>query len=148
MESSLASLTSLRLRNAGIDFAVAENGSLGISGPDTGIGSIVVLFDDAEVSVFLGDITHCHFTPYAAQGDFPGCTPEQAASNAVEFISEVVADKWIIWRWSDGRGGCYKAGGDDEESADAPLPGEEVESLLWSGPLVPPNNRIERTREG
>ena len=104
-------------------------------------------FEDGEVSVFIGDITHCHFTPYKADDQFPGCTTEQAATKAVQFIREVVEDKWVIWRWRDGRGGCFKPGGDDDEAADAPLPGEVVECFLWSGPYVPSNNRIERSRE-
>ena len=147
MDSSLASLTSWRLRDAGIEFAVADNGDLGIAGPNIALGSMIISFEDDEVSVFLGDVTHCHFTPCAPQDDFPGRTPEQVASLAVEFISEVVADEWVIWRWSNGRDGCYKPDGDDEESANAPLSGEDVEYHLWSGPLVPPDKPLARTRE-
>jgi hypothetical protein len=138
MTSSLASLTSERLRLAGIAISQEADGSLRIAGPNSAIGDAVVSFDDGEISVFLGDITHCHFTPVEAQGNFPARTPEQAADEATQYLREVLADEWVIWRRNDGRGGCYKPDGDDWESADAPLPGEEVERFLWSGAPVPP----------
>lgn len=146
MSQSLATLTAQGLRDAGIAFAPGEAETLRISAREPAIGDIVVSFEDDEVSVFLGDITHCHFTPYEADDKFPGCTKEQAAIDAVQFIREVVEDKWVIWCWSGGRGGCFKPDGDDEEAADAPLPGEEVKCFLWSGPFVPSNESLERTR--
>jgi hypothetical protein len=137
MNGSFAAMTSQFLLNAGIEFMSDETGDIRITGRNSAVGDIVVSFDQGEVSVFLGDITHRHFTPYEADDKFPGCTLEQATSDAVSFIREVIADQWVIWRWSDGRGGCYKPGGNDDE-ADAPLPGETVECFVWSGPFVPP----------
>jgi len=134
--SSLPDFTLRELRDAGITPTVEADGTLRIAGHNAEVGDLVVSFEGGEVSVFVGDITHCHFTPRAAQGDFPGCTPAQAAADAARFIGEVVSDQWVIWRWRDGRGGCYKPGGDDNESANAPLAGEEVESFVWSGRLV------------
>ena len=148
MTSALRDLTLSELRAVGITPALESGGTLWIAARDAKVGDIVVSFEGDEISVFLGDITHCHFTPYAAQDSFPGCTPMEAAADASQFIREVISDQWVIWRWRDGRGGCFKLGGNDEESADAPLPGEEVESFVWSGQLVPPNKSLERTREG
>jgi len=145
--SALCDLTLSELRGVGITPALESDGTLRIAARDAKVGDIVVSFEGDEISVFLGDITHCHFTPYAAQDNFPGCTPMEAAADASRFIREVVSDQWVIWRWRDGRGGCFKLGGNDEESADAPLPGEEVESFVWSGQLVPPNKSLERTRD-
>lgn len=105
-------------------------------------------FEGGEVSVFLGDITHCHFTPYIADDKLPGCTNEQAVEDAVRFVSEVVRDKWVIWCWSDGSGGCFKLDGAADEAADTPLPGEEVKYFFWSGQVVPSNTSFERTCEG
>ena len=148
MSASLATLTAQRLRDAGIAFVAGDSETLRIAARDPAVGDLVVSFEDSEVSVFLGDITHCHFTPYAADDKFLGCTDEQAVADAVQFISEVVQDKWVIWCWSDGRGGCFKLDGDDEEAADAPLPGDDVKCFLWSGQVVPSNKSLERTREG
>src|SRR5690349_24683827 len=114
MSESLATLTSQRLRDAGVAFVADPSETLRIAARQPSIGDIVVSFDGGEVSVFLGDITHCHFTPYAADDKFPGCTNEQAVEDAVRFIREVVQDKWVLWCWSDGRGGCFKPDGDDE----------------------------------
>jgi hypothetical protein len=146
--SALCDLTLSELRAAGITPALEPDGTLRITARNAEVGDIIVSFEGDEISVFLGDITHCHFTPYAAQDNFPGCTPTEAAADASQFIREVVSDQWVIWRWRDGRGGCFKLGGNDDEGADAPLPGEEVESFVWSGRLVPPNKSFERTREG
>jgi hypothetical protein len=145
---TLRDLTLLELKRAGVKPSLEQDGTLRVAALDSNVGDIVVSFEGDEISVFLGDITHCHFIPYAAQDNFPGCTPGEAAADASQFIHEVVSDQWVIWRWRDGRGGCFKLGCNDEESADAPLPGEEVESLVWSGRLVPPNTSFERTREG
>jgi hypothetical protein len=147
MSESLATLTARRLRDTGIVAVPGPSDTLRIAARQASIGDIVVSFEGGEVSVFLGDITHCHFTPYAADGKFPGCTKEQAVEDAVRFVSEVVQDKWVIWCWADGRGGCFKPDGDDEEAADAPLPGEEVKYFLWSGQVVPSNTSLERTRD-
>ncbi len=146
MRESLATLTSQRLRDAGIAFAAGDVETLRISARNPAIGDIVVSFEDGEVSVFLGDITHCHFTPYEADDKFPGCTKQRAATDAVQFIREVVDDKWVIWCWSDGRGGCFKLEGDDEEVADAPLLGEDVKCFLWSGAFVPSSKSLGRVR--
>jgi hypothetical protein len=148
MSSSLASLTSQRLRDLGVEVSQEAGGSLRIAGPNAAIGDAVVSFDDGEISVFIGDITHCHFTPVEAQGNFPALTPEQAADQAATYLREVLADEWVIWRWGNGSGGCYKPDGDDWESADAPLQGEDVERFFWSGARVPPNNKLQRTRGG
>jgi hypothetical protein len=139
MSESLATLTARRLRDAGIAFSATDAGSLRIPAHDQAAGDILVSFEDGEVSVFLGDITHRHFTPYAADDKFPGYTAQQAAADVAQFIREVIDDQWIIWRWLDGRGGCYKPGGNDDESAHSPPPGEEVEYFRWSGKFVPSN---------
>ena len=146
MSESLATLTAQRLQDAGIAFSTTDCDSLRIPAREQAVGDIVVSFESGEVSVFLGDITHCHFTPYEADDKFPGCTAEQAATDAVRFIREVVEDQWVIWCWADGRGGCYKPDGDDEESANSPLPGEEVKYFRWSGKFVPSNTSLKRTR--
>jgi len=147
MSESLTTLTAKQLRDAGIAFVSGPEETLRIAARQPSIGDIVVSFEGGEVSVFLGDITHCHFTPYAADDKFPGCTNEQAVEDAVRFIGEVVQDKWVLWCWSDGRGGCFKPDGDDEEAANAPLPGHEVKYFLWSGQVVPSNTPVERTRD-
>ncbi len=144
--TSLQEQSACELRDAQIAFVVEADGSLRIPHRNAEVGDIIISFEGEEISVFLGDITHCHFTPYAPQGHFPGCTPGQAARDATHFIREVVSDLWVIWRWPDGRGGCYRPDGDDEERADAPLDGEEVERFVWSGRLVPSNTSLERTR--
>ena len=148
MHESLTTLAAQRLRDAGIAFVADASETLRIAARDPAIGDLVVSFEGNEVSVFLGDITHCHFTPCAADDKCRGCTNEQAVADAVRFISEVVQDKWVIWSWSDGRGGCFKPDGNDEEAADAPLPGEDVKYFRWSGRVVPSNKSLERTREG
>jgi hypothetical protein len=133
MSHLLSTLTAQRLNEAGVAFAAADGGSLRILASEQDLGDILVSFEDGEVSVFLGEITHRHFTAYEADDRSLGCTVEQAASNASQFIREVVEGKWVLWRWPDGRGGCYKPDGNDDESADSPLPGEEVEYFRWSG---------------
>ncbi|MBS1155244.1 MAG: hypothetical protein H6R07_1168 [Proteobacteria bacterium] len=146
MSDALAKLTAARLSDAGIEFVTVDLDGLRIPAREPVVGDILVLFEGGEVSVFLGDITHCHFTPDQADDKFPCCTAEQAAKDAAQFIREVVEDKWVLWCWNDGRGGCFKPDGNDEEAADSPLPGEEVKYFRWSGSFVPSNTSLERTR--
>jgi hypothetical protein len=148
MSEVLAKLMAQRMRNAGIAFVAGASETLRVAAREPAVGDLVVSFEGNEVSVFLGDITHCHFTPYARDDKWPGCTNEQAAEDAVQFISEVVQDRWVIWCWNDGRGGCFKPDGNDEEAADAPLPGEDVKYFLWSGQVEPPKKSLGRMGEG
>ena len=80
MSESLATLTAQRLRDAGIAFVAGASETLRVAAREPAIGDLVVSFEGNEVSVFLGDITHCHFTPYAADEKLPGCTDEQAVT--------------------------------------------------------------------
>jgi hypothetical protein len=135
MSTSLLELTTQRLSAREIPFHLEADGAVRIAAKCPELGDIQIAFEDGEVSVFVGDITHSHFTPFEAYDNFKTYTPEDAADDAVEFVAEIIADAWIIWKYPDGFGGCYKIDGDVLSSADAPLSGEGVESFVWSGPL-------------
>jgi hypothetical protein len=134
--SSLSLLAARRLASIGIAFHNDANGDVRVPALCNDVGDLVLSFADGEISVFIGNITHRHFTPFAAHGKLAAYSNEDCARDAIQFVSEVLNDKWVIWKLSNGTGGCFIPGGDDESSADAPLAGETPSTFVWSGAIA------------
>ncbi len=100
------------------------------------VGDLVVAFDNEEITVFVGDLTHCHFTPGAAGNPEAVDQVGECVREAVDFVRGVLGDRWVIWSYPNGAGGCYEIGEEENPMADAPLPGEDARSFLWSGPYT------------
>ena len=123
------------LLSGGIDFRTEQGGTLRVPARCAELGDLVVSFDDEEVTVFLGSLTHLHFTP-GAVGNPDAVDPiEECIGAAVEFVRDVLNDRWIIWSCPNGIGGCYRIGSERDRMADTPLAGERVFRFLWSGPV-------------
>ena len=98
------------------------------------VGDLVITFDDCEITVFIERITHSHFT-LGACGDIHATDKSgETVREAVEFVTGVLNDKWIIWQYPNGAGGCYPLGREGDPMVDAPL-GNEARCFLWSGPF-------------
>lgn len=91
-----------------------------ISGNNPNIGNIEVQDDLAELIVFIGDITHGHFDCYD-----DSLTDEEkqkkVATDVLDFLADVFADKVEFYRSERGGGGWRPAGS-----------GPEL-SFTWSG---------------
>jgi hypothetical protein len=134
--SSLSLLAARYLVSFGIAFYNDANGDVRVRALCNDVGDLVLSFADSEISVFIGNITHRHFTPFPAHGKLAAYTNEDCARDAIQFISDVLNDKWVFWKLSNGAGGCYMPGGNDESSADAPLPGDAASLFVWSGAIA------------
>jgi hypothetical protein len=130
--SSLSLLAARHLVSFGIAFHNDVDGDVRVPALCKDVGDLVLSFVDGEISIFIGNITHRHFTPFAAHGKLAAYTNEDCARDAIQFVRDLLNDKWVIWKLSTGTGGCYMPGGDDESSADAPLPGEAPSLFVWS----------------
>lgn len=118
---------------AGIDFQLDADGALRMLACCREVGDLVIAFDDGEVTVFIGDFTHCHFTP-GAEGDLTAADQVgEAVAAAVDFVRGILDDKWVVWKYSNGAGGCYEIGEEENPMANAPLE-DDVQRFLWSGP--------------
>jgi hypothetical protein len=120
-----------RLRRLKIDFSSEPDGALRIAARHPAVGDMIVGFDDSEVSVFIGQITHCHFTPGACGDISASDSIEECVTESARYIHEVVSDEWVLWRYPSGAGGSYS----DANSIDSP--GGDAEQFRWSGPLNP-----------
>lgn len=121
------------LRLAGVDFQRDADGALRVSARCREVGDLVVAFDNGEITVYVGELTHCHFTP-GASGDLEAADQiGEAVAEAVDFVRGVLDDKWVIWRYPNGAGGCYEIGDEENPMADAPL-GDDAQCFLWSSP--------------
>ena len=124
---------SLALGIKGVNFESAPDGSLVIEAKCKDVGDLVISFENNEISVFIGEITHDHFTPESPE-HLNECIIE-----AVEFVNDILRDRMIIWSYPDGIGGSYKIGTEQDPMSDSPLDGEDVKYFTWSGTYQPSN---------
>lgn len=122
-----------RVRAFRIEYTVDPDGALRVPARHPGVGDLIASFENAEISVFIGEITHCHFTPGAC-GDVHSADPiEECVSAAGQYVRDVLADKYVLWTAGSGVagiGGSYHA----EHPIDTPTPGARC--FLWSGPIA------------
>jgi len=131
--TSLANRCTQELRSASVAFNRDADGALRVPARCRDLGDLVVAFDRDEITVFIGEFTHCHSTPGAC-GDLEATDQiGEAVREAVDFVRGVVEDKRVVWRSPNGSGGCYQLGDEEDPMADAPL-GDEAQCFLRCGP--------------
>ena len=123
------------LQSIGVDFERDADGALRVPARLPEVGDLVVAFDDGEVTVYVGDLTHCHFAPETSEQMGGQTQIDAAAAAAVEFVARIVADQFVIWRYPSGRGGCYPLSFENSPMADTPI-GNDAKCYLWSRPYV------------
>jgi hypothetical protein len=128
------------LEAAGVEFE-DDAGQLKIPALHPEVGDLLITFDDGEITVFVGNFTHCHFTPHEGSAAFAASTIEDCARNALDYVIGILNDQWILWAYPGGAGGSYRLGAEGDPKADAPVPDDEVIRYLWSGPYVSPPNK-------
>jgi len=135
------------LKVAGIAFE-DDGEQLRIPARHVDVGDLLITLDDGEITVFVGNFTHRHFTPHEDFSTNAASTAEHCANEALEYIAGILNDQWVLWAYPGGAGGSYRLGGEDDPTVDAPQEDAVVVRYLWSGPYeLRPNNLPERTRE-
>ncbi len=127
-----ASLTS-GLVAAGVSFE-DDGGQLRIPARHPEVGDLLITFDDDEITVFVGNFTHRHFTPHEGSAAHAASTTEDCVKDALEYVCGIVNDRWILWSYPGGAGGSYRVGADNDPKEDVPLSDEDVVRYVWSGP--------------
>ena len=136
--SSLIDLAKAHLRRASVAFDADPQRGLVLRPISPVWGELVLGFDDGEITAYMGDATHCHFTPGAC-GDLDADDPvQECVEEAVRFVADVLADQYVIWTYPNGAGGCYPVGHAADPQVDAPLPLSGATEWLWSGGSPPP----------
>lgn len=119
-----------RFRRLDVRFSQDRDGSIRVPAKHPLVGDLLVAFDDGEITVIIGKITHSHFTP-GAYGDISSTDPEEeAVACAAEFIQEVLSDQWVLWFNSAGAGGSFRR----DIPTNTPTPDASV--FVWSGPVT------------
>jgi hypothetical protein len=133
------------LTAAGVVFE-DDGGQLKVPALHPDVGDLLITLDDGEITVFVGNFTHRHFTPYEASATFAASTTENCVRDALEYVCGIVNDQWILWAYPGGAGGSYRVGAEGDPMADVPPPDEDVIRYLWSGPCETQPGKAERTR--
>ena len=125
-----------------------DGGQLRIPARHVDVGDLLITLDDEEITVFVGNFTHRHFTPHEGSATYAATTAENCVIDALEYISGILNDEWVLWSYPGGAGGSYRLGREDDPGADVPLPDGVVVRYLWSGPYDSRTTKSpERTRE-
>jgi hypothetical protein len=129
---SLHLLTARELGDAAITYSADPTGSLRIAALCRDIGDIVTSFENSEVTVFIGDFTHRHFTPPSTTTSDAG----RCVADAVQLIRGVLEERYVLWRYPNGVGGCYLKGSDPDLDPGAPLANSGAVYFFWSGTIL------------
>ncbi len=93
-----------------------------------GIGAIEIHDEHDELTVIVGRVTHCHFSPH----NYTGFTDDEMAvalvEDTVSFLADLFSDKVVFWGAHGASGGTYRVGD---------TPGNIIEPwgprYVWSG---------------
>jgi len=123
--------TELTRRLPGLEIRTeASNRSIVLAAAHEEVGDVTILDDGDELTVYIGDITHGHFSGYT-----PGISPDQQMREIVDglvgFVEDLVADRVLIWR--SGRSGGWDIIESEEQLKVHSDAGTQF--YLWSGPI-------------
>lgn len=94
------------------------------------VGELTIWDDGDEVTVSIGEITHGHFNlfdPDLTQDQID----EEVTSEVLDFLDDMFADKYLLWKSRDGRSGGWQ----HLDYMDKPLERRtDAEYFVWSGP--------------
>jgi len=101
------------------------------------VGDLTILSDLEELTLYVGEHTHCHFSLYMHQDRSPADAIDAVVEETVGFLDDLLADRIVVWSRSVD-GGVPEAGGTFRRATAPELlePGATV--FLWSGtPFIP-----------
>lgn len=105
-----------------------------------GQGELSIHDDGDELTFFLGDITHCHFSQeYLGDGKY---SPEaEVIKNAIDYLRDLLADKVVFYRARNG-GGDGSIQCPSEEQLSKVL--ADCNCFVWTKPLKPDTEQASR----
>ena len=99
------------------------------------VGDVTIWDDGDEATVGIGDITHGHFNPYDEN-----LTQEEVENRitqeVVAFLTDLFADRVLLWKSPDGGSGGWRILGDDGRYS---IMDSNNLTYLWSGPVRNPD---------
>src|SRR5438094_4933911 len=76
------------------------------------VGDVTIWDDGNEATIGVGDITHGHFNPYDDTLTEQQ-TAERVTSDVVAFLTDLFADRVLLWKSPDGGSGGWRILGHD-----------------------------------
>jgi hypothetical protein len=97
------------------------------------VGDVMIYDDGNEATVGIGTITHGHFG-WADSKRMEAEIAQSVTDEVVRFLTDLFADRIVLWKSSGGAGGWWMVGRDNTLSI------MEVDdpTYLWSGPVANP----------
>jgi hypothetical protein len=99
------------------------------------VGEVTIWDDGDEATVAIGDITHGHFNLYD-ENLAPEEIEKRVTEDVVGFLTDLFADRIILWKSPDGRSGGWRILGDDNRYS---IMDSDDQTYLWSGPVRNPD---------
>jgi len=111
-----------------------EDSSITIPAKLKDIGDLVIVDDKIELTVYIGSLTHCHFSCYEVNySEFQ--KQEFIVESVIEFLVDLFNNEIVVWKYNDSSGGFYYIGGNETEQdtpIEDPMDNPKVEKYTWS----------------
>ena len=111
-----------------------------VPGASPAIGDVTVCSDSDELTVYVGEHTHCHFSLYMHQDRSASEAIDAVVQETVAFLSDLLADRIVVW--SRSVAGVPSSGGTFRRDMAPSLLEPGAKAYLWSGAaFIPPTVR-------
>jgi hypothetical protein len=104
-----------------------------LEAPCSAIGRLELCDDGDEVTVYLTELSHCHFSCYVDDKPTTDVKEKRIAADVVEFLSALFADRVVAYRVIGGLAGGWSV---LQEGQSLPSPSKLRSQYVWSGPIT------------
>lgn len=94
------------------------------------VGSVEVHDDAEELTVYVGNFTHIHFSNYDSTLSAERAA-ERIAADTLALLIRLFADQIVMWGSHRGCGGCYER----EKGSNSDFSFNRGQEYVWSGPI-------------
>ncbi len=115
-------------------FATGDNPLVTFAPAHVAVGELRVFEVGREGRIEIDNLTHGHFYSFGTYAT-PEAATRELAENLFDFICDLFAEKYILWRAkNDGSGGWFYH--DNSEPLDLPVAADNADWFFWSGPIT------------
>jgi hypothetical protein len=133
LSEKLIARLSARFPNRGLRLHQGKHPVASFPAAHTEVGDLRIDDDGNELTIFVGQLTHGHFSPTTYRAPSQQ-NDEELIERVIAFLDEVFNDQ--IEFWAAGRMGGWHPRG-QEPSVQRP----NMRRFVWSGPVPPPEQR-------
>lgn len=123
-----------RFGDKGLRFASSPDPAALIPAQHPEVGDITLLIEFSGIRLSVGEILEEHFDLFLAGVGADAI--ERTARSVVRFLDELLADRLLIWRSTDGRRAAWRERGNAGHSDPLVLDDLTYRTYVWSGPLA------------